>query len=237
VGKGITFDSGGLSLKGPSHMETMKGDMGGAAVVLATVVAAGRLGLAGGVTGYLAAAENMPGGRAQRPGDVITTRDGTTVEVLNTDAEGRLVLADGLAAAREGKPDALVDIATLTGGKVTALGESIAAVMGVAAIRQAVLDAAAAAGEAIWPLPLPGAYNSMLETPIADIKNVSGGPAASPITAGLFLKRFAGDAAWAHIDVAGQEINSREAAGSTPKGATGFGVRSLIAFCQARAAA
>jgi leucyl aminopeptidase len=232
VGKGITFDSGGLSLKPPASMTTMKGDMAGAAAVLGAVVAAARLGVGHGVTGWLAAAENMPGGRAQRPGDIITLRDGTTVEVLNTDAEGRLVLADAIAAARSAGASAIVDIATLTGGKVTALGDRIGAVMGSPDVRERALQAAASVGEPFWPMPLPAEYGKLIETPLADIKNTAG-PHASPLTAGLFLQHFAGDTPWAHLDIAGQEINEGDPYGYTPKGATGFGTRTLVALAEA----
>nr|WP_240645811.1 leucyl aminopeptidase [Georgenia sp. SYP-B2076] len=234
VGKGITFDSGGLSLKPAKGMENMKDDMAGAATVLHTVLAAAALGLPVRVTGWLALAENMPGGGAQRPSDVVTMRDGTTVEVLNTDAEGRLVLGDALAAAREEAPDAILDIATLTGAQVVALGSRVAAVMGTDDVRADVVAAAGAVGEQFWPMPLPEELRDSLKSPVADIANM-GDRFGGMLVAGLFLKEFVGDTPWAHLDVAGPAYNESSAYGYTPKGGTGMGLRTLLGVLEAAA--
>ncbi|HVV30036.1 MAG TPA: leucyl aminopeptidase [Mycobacteriales bacterium] len=236
VGKGITFDSGGLSLKPPTSMETMKDDMAGAAAVAATVVAAARLQLPVAITGWLCCAENMPSGAAIRPGDVLTMYSGTRVEVLNTDAEGRLVLADGLHRAGEDAPDAIVDIATLTGAASVALGSKIAGLMANDdAFRDRVRDAADIAGEDVWPMPLPADLRERLDSAVADIANVppSGGRDAGMLTAGLFLSEFVPDGIpWAHLDIAGPAWNSGETSGDTTKGGTGFGVRTLLALVE-----
>ena len=172
VGKGITFDSGGISIKPAAGMEAMKSDMAGAAAVLHTVVAAARLELPVAVTGWLCLAENMPSGTAQRPSDVITIRGGKTVEVLNTDAEGRLVMADGLVAAVEEKPDVVLDIATLTGAQMVALGHRVSAVMGTDDVRAEVVAAAEASGEQFWPMPLPAELRAGLKSKVADLANI-----------------------------------------------------------------
>ncbi len=227
VGKGITFDSGGISLKPPADMDEMKSDMAGAATVLATVVAAARLGLPVAVTAWLALAENMPSGTAQRPSDVLTIHGGTTVEVLNTDAEGRLVLADALVAAVAEEPDLVVDVATLTGAQIVALGRRVAAVMGTDGARDDVVAAAAAAGEAVWPMPLPDDLRSGLKSTVADLANI-GERWGGMLTAGLFLAEFVGTTPWAHLDVAGPAYNAKDAYGYTPAGGTGMGVRTLV---------
>jgi leucyl aminopeptidase len=232
VGKGITFDSGGLSLKPAKGMENMKDDMAGAATVLHTVLAAAALDLPVRVTGWLALAENMPGGGAQRPSDVVTMRDGTTVEVLNTDAEGRLVMADALAAAREENPDAIIDIATLTGAQMVALGSRVGAVMGTDATREEVVAAAHGAGEQFWPMPLPEELRESLKSPVADIANM-GDRYGGMLVAGLFLKEFVGDLPWAHLDVAGPAYNEGGPYGYTPKGGTGMGLRTLLGVLEA----
>lgn len=229
VGKGITFDSGGLSIKPAKGMETMKSDMAGAAAVLHTVVAAAALELPVKVTGWLCLAENMPSGTAQRPSDVITQRGGTTVEVLNTDAEGRLVLADGLVAACEEEPDVVLDIATLTGAQVVALGTRISAVMGDDDVRRSVLDAGERAGEQLWPMPLPVELRASLDSKIADIANI-GDRMGGMLVAGLFLREFVGDTPWAHLDIAGPAFNDGAAYGYTPAGGTGVGVRTLLSY-------
>ena len=231
VGKGITFDSGGLSIKPAKSMETMKSDMAGAAAVLHTVLAAAALELPVAVTGWLCLAENMPSGTAQRPSDVITQRGGTTVEVLNTDAEGRLVLADGLVAAREEKPDAIVDIATLTGAQIVALGPLVSAVMGSAGMPDAVVEAARAAGEQFWPMPLPAELRASLKSSVADLANI-GDRSGGMLVAGLFLKEFVADVPWAHLDIAGPSFNEHEPWGYTPRGGTGVGVRTLLALLE-----
>lgn len=232
VGKGITFDSGGLSIKPAKSMETMKSDMAGAAAVLHTVLAAAALELPVAVTGWLCLAENMPSGTAQRPSDVITQRGGTTVEVLNTDAEGRLVLADGLVAAREEKPDAIVDIATLTGAQIVALGPLVSAVMGTAGMPDTVVEAARAAGEQFWPMPLPVELRASLKSSVADLANI-GDRSGGMLVAGLFLKEFVADVPWAHLDIAGPSFNEHEPWGYTPRGGTGVGVRTMLALLEA----
>jgi leucyl aminopeptidase len=227
VGKGITFDSGGLSLKPPKSMETMKGDMGGAAAVLSTVLALPELAPTVQVDAWAAIAENMPSGNATRPGDVVTARDGTTVEVLNTDAEGRLVLADALLVACETKPDAVIDIATLTGGQAIALGPGLAAVLGTDEIVERAQAAGAAAGEPSWRLPLWAGYKERLDSDVADLRNVASEPAASTIMAALFLQHFVGDTPWAHLDIAAPSHSEKET-GWLSKGNTGWGVRTLL---------
>lgn len=235
VGKGITFDSGGISIKPTNAMETMKSDMAGAAAVLHTVLAAARLGVPVGVTGWLCLAENMPSGTAQRPSDVVTIRGGKTVEVLNTDAEGRLVMADGLVAATEEKPDVVVDIATLTGAQVVALGDRVGAVMGSDDVRSELVAAADRSGEQAWPMPLPDELKANLSSKVADLANVAGNRDAGMLVAGIFLREFAGSTPWAHYDIAGPSFNERAEHDYTPKGGTGFGVRTLLAFVEGRA--
>ncbi|OMH33179.1 leucyl aminopeptidase [Tersicoccus sp. Bi-70] len=236
VGKGITFDSGGLSLKPPTGMTTMKSDMAGAAAVLGAVLAAADLGLKVRMTGWLCLAENLPSASAQRPSDVIRIKGGRTVEVLNTDAEGRLVLADGLVAAGEEKPDLLVDIATLTGAQMIALGTRVSAVMGSDGARQAVVDAATAVGEEFWPMPLPADLRRGLDSTVADIANI-GGKFGGMLTAGLFLHEFVPEVdgrrvPWAHLDIAGPAFNEGGAWGYTPKEGTGVGVRTLVSLAE-----
>ncbi len=228
VGKGITFDSGGLSLKGSASMETMKSDMAGAAAVLAVMRALPELKVPVAVDGLLLMSENMPSGTAQKPGDVLRTYSGKTVEVTNTDAEGRLVLADGLAYAAEWKPDEIIDLATLTGGCVVALGPAGAGLMSNDdALARALLSAAGHAGEKVWRLPLYHEYLDMMRSPVADLKN-SGVRWGSAITAGLFLQEFVpADIPWAHLDIAGPAFLDRPH-GAFPKGATGAGVRTLL---------
>ncbi|MFD7713516.1 leucyl aminopeptidase [Streptomyces sp. NPDC059785] len=237
VGKGITYDSGGISLKPPGHNETMKCDMSGAAAVFAAVVAAARLGLEVNVTGWLALAENMPSGSATRPGDVLRMYSGKTVEVLNTDAEGRLVLADALWRASEEKPDAIIDVATLTGAMVLALGSRTFGVMANDdAFRTAVTEAAAEAGEESWPMPLPAHLRKGMDSPTADIANM-GERMGGGLVAGLFLKEFVGEGiAWAHLDIAGPAFNEQAPFGYTPKGGTGSAVRTLVRLAELTAA-
>jgi leucyl aminopeptidase len=228
VGKGITFDSGGLSLKPPNGMMTMKDDMGGAAAVICATLAIAELRVPVGVTTWVAATENMPSGTAIHPGDVLVARNGKSIEVLNTDAEGRLVLADALSLAVEEQPDAIVDVATLTGGQRVALGDSVAAVMGTdEELVGRVIAAGAIAGESTWELPLYQPYRKQLDSDVADIKNVSSGNAASSIMAGLFLKEFAGSGPWAHLDIAGPGWADSDD-GYIVKGGTGWGTRTLI---------
>ena len=237
VGKGITYDSGGISLKPAGHNETMKCDMSGAAAVFAAVVAAARLGLAVNVTGWLALAENMPSGSATRPGDVLRMYSGKTVEVLNTDAEGRLVLADALWAASAEKPDAIVDVATLTGAMVLALGSRTFGVMANdEAFRSAIVEAADEVGEPSWPMPLPEHLRKGMDSPIADIANM-GARMGGGLVAGLFLREFVGEGiAWAHLDIAGPAFNEAGPFGYTPKGGTGSAVRTLVRLAELTAA-
>ncbi|MGW2176287.1 leucyl aminopeptidase [Streptomyces sp. NPDC005047] len=229
VGKGITYDSGGISLKPAGHNETMKCDMAGAAAVFAAVVAAARLGLEVNVTGWLALAENMPSGSATRPGDVLRMYSGKTVEVLNTDAEGRLVLADALWAASQEKPDAIIDVATLTGAMMLALGSRTYGVMANDdAFRAAVHEAAEEVGEPAWPMPLPEHLRKGMDSATADIANM-GERMGGGLVAGLFLREFVGEGiAWAHLDIAGPAFNEGGPFGYTPKGGTGTAVRTLV---------
>jgi leucyl aminopeptidase len=228
VGKGVTFDSGGLSLKSAAGMMTMKSDMGGAAAVIAAIIAAAKLDLPVRVVGWVAATENMPSGTAIHPGDVLVARNGTSIEVLNTDAEGRLILADALCLAAEEEPDAIVDIATLTGGQRVALGDGVAAVMGTDdALVRRVISAGAAAGEPAWQMPLVGAYRKQLDSEVADLRNVTTKPAASSIMAALFLKEFTAGRAWAHLDIAAPSWSDGDD-GWITKGGTGWGTRTLI---------
>jgi leucyl aminopeptidase len=229
VGKGITFDSGGLSLKPSDAMVGMKGDMAGAAAVLATFSALDAVQPPVRVRGYLPLTDNMPGGDATRVGDVLRIRNGTTVEVLNTDAEGRLVLADALALASEDEPTAIIDLATLTGACVVALGQRIAGLMGNhEGFLEQVRGAADAEGEPVWPLPLPRDMRTALDSDVADIKNVSANRWGGALIAGVFLQEFVGDGIpWAHLDIAGP-ADAAEDDGETRKGGTGFGVRTLL---------
>ena len=233
VGKGITFDSGGLSLKPSTAMEWMKSDMGGAAAIIAAITAIARLGLKVNVTAWAPMAENMPSGSAQRPSDVLTIYGGTTVEVLNTDAEGRLVLADGIARASEDEPDILIDVATLTGAQLVALGARTSGVMANDdALQQAIVAAAGEAGEQMWPMPLPVELRTAMESTVADIANM-GDKYGGMLTAGLFLKEFVGPGIrWAHLDIAGPSYNDAAPHGYTPKGGTGHPVRTLVRLAE-----
>ncbi|MGW8975627.1 leucyl aminopeptidase [Streptomyces platensis] len=237
VGKGITYDSGGISLKPAGHNETMKCDMSGAAAVFATVVAAARLGLAVNLTGWLALAENMPSGSATRPGDVLTMYSGKTVEVLNTDAEGRLVLADALTRASEESPDAIVDVATLTGAMVLALGNRTFGIMANDdAFRTSVHEIAEEAGEQSWPMPMPPELRKGMDSPVADLANM-GERMGGGLVAGLFLKEFVGEGiTWAHLDIAGPAFHEGAPWGYTPKGGTGSAVRTLVRLAERTAA-
>ncbi|KQS08053.1 aminopeptidase [Curtobacterium sp. Leaf183] len=234
VGKGITFDSGGLSLKPAASMLGMKTDMTGAATVLATTVAAARLGLDVKVTAWLCLAENMPSGSATRPGDVLTLKNGKTVEVTNTDAEGRLVLGDGLVAATLEQPDAVVDVATLTGAQVVALGDRTTGLMGTDDLVAQIRAVAAAVAEPIWPMPLPEELDARLASEVADMVNATvGNPAGGMLLAGKFLERFVeGDVPWAHLDIAGPSENKGGGYGWLGKGATGVMVRTLIGLAE-----
>ncbi|WP_403024764.1 leucyl aminopeptidase [Salinibacterium sp. GXW1014] len=236
VGKGITFDSGGLSLKPAASMVGMKYDMAGAATALGVVLAASRLALPVRLTAWLCLAENMPSGEAMRPNDVITVRGGTTIEVLNTDAEGRLVLADGLVAAGEEQPDAIIDIATLTGAAIVALGTRYAGVMGDRELVDQLCDAADRVGEKFWPMPFAEELRASLNSDVADIANAKiGSTAGGMLLAATFLKEFAtprpgGESTipWAHIDIAGPAHNQGSGYGFTGKGPTGVALRALL---------
>ena len=229
VGKGITFDSGGLSLKPAKAMETMKTDMSGAAAVLGAIQAIARLALPVTVLGLTPLTDNMPGPLATKPGDVLQTRNGKTIEVMNTDAEGRLVLADVLAFAAEHEPDLIVDLATLTGACKVALGEKIAGLMGNdEQLVDRLMRAGSEAGERLWPLPLPEDYRPLIDSPIADMKNI-GGRWAGALTAALLLEEFVGDVPWAHLDIAGPARWSKNEHYQV-KGGSGFGVRTLVAL-------
>ncbi|MCY0917814.1 MULTISPECIES: leucyl aminopeptidase [unclassified Streptomyces] len=233
VGKGITYDSGGISLKPAGHNETMKCDMAGAAAVFAAVVAAAKLGLQVNVTGWLALAENMPSGSATKPGDVLRMYSGKTVEVLNTDAEGRLVLGDALTRASEENPDAIVDVATLTGAMVLALGDRTFGVMANDdAFRTSIHEIAEEVGEASWPMPLPADLRKTMDSPTADIANM-GVRMGGGLVAGLFLQEFVGEGiTWAHLDIAGPAFHEGAPYGYTPKGGTGSAVRTLVRLAE-----
>jgi leucyl aminopeptidase len=230
VGKGITFDSGGLSIKSGEGMMTMKMDMGGAAAVLGAFSAIQAIKPRCRVLGYLPMTDNMSGGDATRPGDVLTLRNGTTVEVLNTDAEGRLILADALCLAAESEPDAVVDLATLTGAVEVALGNRIAGLLSNDGVWEAQVAAAAdAAGERLWPLPMPDDYRGRLDSDVADLRNISRTKDGGTITAALFLSEFVPeDLPWAHLDIAGTAWWGDGDDGQWTRGGTGYGVRLLL---------
>ncbi|GAB2447379.1 leucyl aminopeptidase [Conyzicola lurida] len=242
VGKGITFDSGGLSLKPAASMVTMKTDMTGAATVMSVVIAAAELALPVRLTAWMCIAENMPSGTAARPDDVFRIRGGKTVENLNTDAEGRLVLADGLVAASEENPDAIVDVATLTGAQMVALGNRYAGVLGEDALVGRVVALGTEVGETLWPMPIPAEARPLLNSDIADIANVKpGNTAGGMLIAAAFLREFVGTTGegddkrqipWAHLDIAGPSWNGGGGYGYTPKGPTGITVRTLIALAE-----
>jgi leucyl aminopeptidase len=227
VGKGVMFDSGGLSLKTNDGMKTMKMDMSGAAAVLAAMTTLKSLRCRAAVTGYMMCTDNLPSGSALNVGDVLTFRNGKTAEIHNTDAEGRLVLADGLSLGVEDKPDAIVDIATLTGAVMGALGIKMAGVFGnnqpfIDRVKEAAVDV----DEPLWQLPLERSYRKLIDSNVADMKNV-GGPYGGAIVAALFLSEFVGDTPWAHLDIAGP-MNAEADDGWLSRGATGFGTRLLI---------
>lgn len=234
VGKGITFDTGGLSLKPPASMVGMKYDMTGAATVLAVTVAAARLALPVRLTAWMCIAENMPSGSAIRPNDVLRMRGGRTVEVLNTDAEGRLVLADGLVAAGEENPDAIIDVATLTGAAVVALGNRYFGAMGDDSLVRSVITASATVAEDVWQMPFPEELRASLNSDVADIANAKiGSTAGGMLLAGVFLREFvAPNIPWAHLDIAGPAQNTGGAWGFTGAGPTGVSVRALIRLAE-----
>ena len=229
VGKGITFDSGGLSLKTGKQMETMKLDMAGGAAVIGAMSKLPDIRPEVEVTGYIPTTDNLPGGGAQKPGDVIRYLNGKTIEVLNTDAEGRLILADGLAVAAREKPDCIIDLATLTGACMVALGTEVAGIFGN---HQPLVDhlvrCGRETGEKLWQLPLVKEYREEIKSSVADMKNI-GGSYGGAITAALLLQEFVGDRPWAHLDIAGPAFAEKEMV-TCPKGGTGFGVRMLLKF-------
>lgn len=236
IGKGITFDTGGLNLKPAEGMYAMKCDMAGAAAVLAAVRAVADLGLKVRVTAWAAMAENMPSGTAYRPSDVLTMYGGKTVENANSDAEGRLVMADALARASEDTPDLVVDVATLTGACVVALGERIGGLMASDdATADLLLDAAEAAGEAFWQLPIPEHISENLKSDVADLRSSGTTRYGGALTAAAFLRSFVGDLPWAHLDIAGPAFNDKAAYDYVPKGGTGAAVRTLVALARSLA--
>ncbi|MEU7826500.1 leucyl aminopeptidase [Catellatospora sp. NPDC049133] len=233
IGKGITFDTGGVSIKPAQGMWEMKSDMAGAAAVASTMAAIAELKPAVAVTAYIPIAENMLSGEAYRPGDVITMRSGKKVEVLNTDAEGRMILADAIALACEAQPDYLIETSTLTGGQVIALGKKIAGVMGSEKLAQRTKVAGDLVGEPTWPMPLPDEIRKSMESDVADILQVSAGMerAGHMLQGGVFLREFVTEGVeWAHIDIAGPSFHSGEATGHWSKGGTGVPVRTLLAL-------
>ena len=243
VGKGVTFDSGGLSLKPTASMDWMKSDMGGAAAIILATVAIAQLKLRVNVTAWAPLAENMPSGSAQRPSDVLHIYGGKTVEVLNTDAEGRLVLADALVRASEEQPDLIIDAATLTGAQLVALGTHTSGVMGNDdKLRNAVVDAAKRAGEQMWPMPLPPELRKSLDSQVADIANI-GDTYGGMLVAGTFLQDFVGKQEsgqpipWAHLDIAGPAFNQGDPYGYTPKGGTGAAVATFVQLAEDLASA
>ncbi|UNX56581.1 leucyl aminopeptidase (plasmid) [Georgenia sp. TF02-10] len=237
VGKGITFDSGGLTIKPGTSLPTMKEDMAGAAAVVQAVLAIARLGLPVRVTGVAALAENMIGGASMRPGDVITTYGGTTIEISNTDAEGRLVLADALGRAVEREPDLVVDVATLTAHMVLALGERICGVMGDDTVVEQVLAAAEAAGEEAWPMPIPEHMEERIRSSkVADLSQHDWIRWGGGLFAAAFLRTFTGGLPWAHLDIAGPAFNKGGPTGHWTSGGTGFGVATLVELARSLAA-
>lgn len=237
VGKGITFDTGGISLKPSKSMETMKSDMTGAATVLHAVIAAARAELTVGVTAWLCLAENMPSATAQRPSDVIRIYGGKTVEVLNTDAEGRLVMADGLVKACEENPDVVLDVATLTGAQGMALGTRTSGVMGTESVRDEVIAAAGEADELMWPMPLPAHLRADIDSKIADLQNMGDPQGGGMLTAGIFLREFVGETPWGHLDIARPAYNEGKPWAENVGGATGHSLRTLFRFLENRASA
>lgn len=228
VGKGITFDTGGISLKPPAHMENMISDMGGAASIIASMQLVAALKLPLNVTATIPMAENMPSATSYRPGDVITQYGGKTCEVLNTDAEGRLVLADAIVRACEDNPSYLIDTATLTGAQIVALGNRTSGVMGTDEFRDQVADAGQAVGEDAWAMPIPAELAEGLKTPVADIRNVSNDRAGGMMVAAAYLREFVGDdVQWAHVDIAGPSYNTSKPWGYTPAKASGVPVRTI----------
>ncbi len=228
VGKGVTFDSGGLSLKPADGMMTMKCDMAGAAAVIGLFAILGKLRPRVHIKGYIAATENMPSGKAIRPGDIVRSMSGKTIEILNTDAEGRLTLADAMTYALRDKPDAMVDVATLTGACMVALGEEIAGLMSNdRVLAKELLRSAKDASEKLWEMPLEERYKELVHSDVADLRNIPTSRYGGALTAGLFLQEFVGEMPWAHLDIAGPAFAEKPMGVCLQKGATGYGVRTL----------
>jgi leucyl aminopeptidase len=229
VGKGLTFDSGGISIKPAEKMDEMKSDMSGGAAVMGVIMAAADLRLPLNIVGLIPATENMPGGTAYKPGDILKSYSGKTIEVINTDAEGRLILADALSYAAKYKPAAIIDIATLTGACIIALGDDVIGMLGTDdKLKNEINKAAQATGELVWELPLWESYSELIKSDIADYKN-SGGRAAGTITAAAFLSKFVGDFPWVHLDIAGPAWSGKDKP-YIPKGASGVAVRLLTEY-------
>jgi leucyl aminopeptidase len=229
VGKGITFDSGGISIKPADRMEEMKSDMAGGSAVIGIMMAIADLRLPVNVVGIIPATENLPGGRAYKPGDVLQSMSGKTIEVISTDAEGRLILADAFAYADRYNPKVLIDMATLTGACIIALGDLIVGMMGTdEELKGRIREASEATGEKVWELPLPEEYNELIKSDVADFRNTGGRPGGA-ITAALFLQKFVGDYPWVHLDIAGPALLAKDRP-YIPKGASGIGVRLMVEF-------
>jgi leucyl aminopeptidase len=236
VGKGVTFDSGGLSMKSPDAMMTMKTDMTGAAIVMAVTSVASRLKLPIRITAIAPLTENLVGDKSTKPGDVLTIRNGMTIEVLNTDAEGRLILADGLSLAVDAEPDVIVDVATLTGAQNVALGDEVGALFATSdELALQLASASERSGEAFWRMPLVDSYESHIESDVADMKNMGKPPRAGSIIGALILRRFTGGTPWAHLDIAGP-ARADAARGYVTKGATAFSARTLVEYLTALSA-
>lgn len=234
VGKGLTFDSGGICIKPAEKMDEMKSDMSGGAAVMGAIMAAAELRLTLNIVGLIPATENMPSGTAYKPGDILKSYSGKTIEVINTDAEGRLILADALAYASKYKPAAIIDVATLTGACIIALGDDVIGMLGTDdKLKSEINKAAQATGELVWELPLWESYHELIKSDIADYKN-SGGRAAGTITAAAFLSKFVGDFPWVHLDIAGPAWTEKDKT-YIPKGASGVTVRLLVEFLRNRA--
>ncbi len=235
VGKGLTFDSGGISIKPSEKMDEMKTDMAGGAAVMGAIMAAADLKLPVHVVGLIPATENLPGGRAYKPGDILKSLSGRTIEVITTDAEGRLILADALTYALRYKPAAVIDLATLTGACIVALGDHVIGMMGTGeALKSDIRAAADMTGERVWELPLWEDYDELIKSDIADFKN-SGGRAGGAITAAAFLKQFVDNVPWVHLDIAGPSWLAKDRP-YIPKGASGVGVRLMVRFLREAAA-
>jgi leucyl aminopeptidase len=229
VGKGLTFDSGGISIKPAEKMEEMKSDMAGGAAVMGAIMAAADLKLPVNIVGLIPATENLPGGRAYKPGDILKSLSGKTIEIISTDAEGRLILADALTYAERFKPVAIIDLATLTGACVIALGDLAIGMLGTdKELKNKLRDAAEKTGERVWELPLWEDYHELIKSDVADFKNTGGRPGGA-ITAAAFLSKFIGKSPWVHLDIAGPAWLTKDRS-YIPKGATGIGVRLLVQF-------